>query len=254
MFTATFGVIVFCSLAALAAGFIDSIAGGGGLLTVPALLLAGVPPHLALGTNKMQSSMGTAAALISFANGHLVQWRIALWSLPFSLLGSAIGSNLALWLDEQLLGKILIGLLPIAMVCTLVPKKERKNAGMSGVSFWGLIPVVCLTIGAYDGFFGPGTGSFLILAFHWIVGLGLVQASATVKVMNLASNVGALAVFLWSGQVLWALALPMVVASIAGNWLGSRTAMRLGPAAVRRFLTVSLGLLLATLIWRTLAR
>ena len=251
MFTATLGTVLFCSLAALVAGFIDSIAGGGGLITLPALLLAGLPPHLALGTNKMQSSMGTAVALISFANSHLVLWRVALMGLPFSLIGSGIGSNLALYLDEKLLGTILIVLLPVAMVCTIVPKKERKDANVSRGSHI-LVPLVCLAIGTYDGFFGPGTGSFLILAFHWIVGLGLVQASASVKVLNLASNVGALCIFLWSGQIVWAVALPMVVASIVGNWLGSRTAVRLGARAVRIFLTVSLGLLMVTLVIRTL--
>lgn len=251
MFSATFGTIAFCSLAAFVAGFIDSIAGGGGLITLPALLLAGVPPHLALGTNKMQSSMGTAVALASFANSNLVLWRLALAGLPFSLIGSGIGSKLALFLSDELLGTILIVLLPIAMVCTLVPKKERKSASTSGSSRI-LVPIVCLVIGVYDGFFGPGTGSFLILAFHWIVGIGLVHASATVKVLNLASNLGALGIFLWSGQIIWAIALPMVVASIVGNWLGSRTAMRLGARAVRLFLTVSLGLLLLTLIVRSL--
>lgn len=252
MFTLTLGIIATCSLAALVAGFIDSIAGGGGLITVPALLLSGVPPHFALGTNKVQSSIGTGVAVCMFAHGHLVLWRLALTGLPFSLAGSWIGSVLALHLDEAVLGKVLVLLLPMAMCLTLLPKKERqeKTLPLQGQAFWILMPAVCLSIGCYDGFFGPGTGSFLILALHWILRCGLVQASASAKVLNLTSNVGAMLVFLWSGQVLWPLALPMVAASVLGNWLGSRTAMRVGPRAVRLFLTISLGLLMLTLIWR----
>ena len=145
-------IILFCTCAAFVAGFIDSIAGGGGLITIPALLLSGLPPQLALGTNK----------------------------------------------------------------------------------------VGCC----------PGTGSFLILALHWVLRISLIEASATSKVMNFASNLGAMILFIWNGAVIWSVGLPMMAANIAGNWLGSRLAIKVGTEAVRRFLWVSLSLLLATLIWR----
>lgn len=137
------------------------------------------------------------------------------------------------------------------MCATLLPKKNRTQPplALEGPLFWSLVPLVCLLIGAYDGFFGPGTGSFLILAFHWILRVGLIEASATSKVLNLASNLGAVAAFIWHGKVIWPLALAMSVGSVTGNWLGSRTAIRVGAKAVRRFLTVSLSLLLLTLIW-----
>lgn len=250
----TLTTAVVCSGAALTGGFIDAIAGGGGLLTMPALLLTGVPPHLALGTNKISSSLGTAVALGAFARSHLVLWRLALAGLGFSLLGSWIGSLLALQISSAALGKILMGLLPVGMLLTLAPKRKcqdrRGTPARSGPRFWLLVPLVCLAIGVYDGFFGPGTGSFLILALHWVLHTDLIEASATSKVLNLGSNVGATVAFIWHGTVFWPLAVIMTACSMLGNWLGSRTAIRVGPAAVRRFLMVSLGLLLMTLIWR----
>ena len=245
MFTLTLSTILICTGAALLGGFIDAIAGGGGLITMPALLLTGVPPHLALGTNKVSSCVGTSVALGNFARSHLVLWRLALAGLVFSLLGAYAGSILALYVNSEILGKILVGLLPVGMCATLLPKKERECAPrpLEGARFWTLVPLVCLLIGAYDG-------SCLILAFHWILRVGLIEASATSKVLNLASNFGAVVAFIWHGKVLWPLALAMTGGSVIGNWLGSRTAIRVGAKAVRRFLTVSLSLLLLTLIWQ----
>lgn len=253
VFEPTLALVLFCAAAAFVAGFIDSIAGGGGLITLPALMVAGVPTHNVLGTNKFQAALGTGVALGVFARGHYVLWRIALVSLPFCLVGAAAGSRLALAIDETVLHKILVALLPLAMVVTLLPKKERKagDDALHQVAFKVLLPLLSFVLGLYDGFFGPGTGSFIIMAFHWILRLGLVESSATAKVLNLASNVGALVVFLVGGQVLWALAIPMAAASIIGNALGSQLAIRLGGKAVRRFLVVSLALLFATLVYRT---
>ncbi len=240
--------------AAFAGGFIDAIAGGGGLVTMPALLLTGVPPHAALGANKFSACLGTCVALGNFARSRLVLWRVALTGLAFALIGSWAGARLALSTEPALLGKILVGLLPVGMCATLMPRKERARAygeaDMHGPRLWLLTPLVCLVIGAYDGFFGPGTGSFLILAFHWILRMGLMEASATSKVLNLASNFAGVVVFMLNGVVLWSLALPMAAACCVGNWLGSRLAIRVGPAAVRRFLMVSLSLLLLTLVWQ----
>ena len=126
MFTLTLSAILICTGAALLGGFIDAIAGGGGLITMPALLLTGVPPHLALGTNKVSSCVGTSVALGNFARSHLVLWRLALTGLVFSLLGAYAGSILALYVNSEILGKILVGLLPVGMCATLLPKKERE--------------------------------------------------------------------------------------------------------------------------------
>lgn len=244
-------VVLICSGAALVAGFIDAIAGGGGLITLPALLLANVPAHNALACNKISAALGTATAVGTFARSHLIQWRVALVGLVSALLGSAVGSQISLLFANAVLGKILVCLLPFGMAATLLPKKDMAHDLNvdSGPRLWLLTPLVCLCIGLYDGFYGPGTGSFIILALHFIVRVGLIQASATSKVINLGSNIAAAVSFVLAGKVLWLLALPMAAASITGNWLGSRTAVRVGPQAVRRFLTVSLGLLFCTLLY-----
>lgn len=243
-----------CGGVALVAGFIDAIAGGGGLLTMPALLLSGVPPHLALGTNKISSCLGTSVALGAFARSHLVLWRLALAGLPFALFGSWLGSLLALQVSSAVLGKVLVGLLPVGMLLTLAPKREREDGYRAeppaGWRFWLLTPLVCLAIGVYDGFFGPGAGSFFILALHWVLRASLLESSATSKVLNIGSNLGAVITFVWEGTVFWPLALIMTACSMLGNWFGSRTAIRVGATAVRRFLMVSLGFLLLTLVWR----
>ena len=252
MVTLTLGLMTFCSLAAFIAGFIDSIAGGGGLITIPALLLCGIPPQNALGTNKVQACTGTLVSVFMFARGNFVVWRIALLGIPFALAGSGIGSTLALSLSSDVLGKVLLGMLPFAMCLTMIqPGKEPiQESPLAGTRFWVLTPLISVVIGAYDGFFGPGTGCFFILAFHWLLKRSLVQASATTKVLNLSSNFSAMVVFMTSGVVLWPLALCMLAASVLGNWLGSRIAMRVGTKAVRFFLTISLILLMLTLVWR----
>ena len=248
-------VILICSGAALVAGFIDAIAGGG-LITLPALLLANVPSHNALACNKISAALGTATAVGTFARSHLIQWRLSLVGVAFALLGSGIGAHISLLFDNAVLGKILVCLLPVGMAATLLPKKDMAHnlTVDSGPRLWLLTPLVCLLIGVYDGFYGPGTGSFIILALHFIVRIGLIQASATAKVINLGSNLAAAVSFVLAGKVLWLLALPMAAASITGNWLGSRTAVRVGPQAVRRFLTVSLGLLFCTLLFEFFIR
>lgn len=253
-----------CCIAALVAGFVDSIAGGGGMITQPAMLLVGVPPHAMLGTNKFATTLGTGLALVNFARSNLVVWRVAALGVVFSLLGAYIGAELALLVDSATLGKVIVALLPLGLLFTLLPKKERKppapgaaltgGANMQGPAFWLLVPLASALVGLYDGFFGPGTGSVFILVFHWLLGMGLIYASATAKVFNLASNVGALVGFLWGGQVLFALALPMAACNMLGNWLGSRLAIRQGSGLVRRILAVTLSLLVLTLIWHSFFR
>lgn len=253
MFSLSLAVVLLCSAAALTGGFIDAIAGGGGLVTMPALLLSGVPPHAALAVNKVSALSGTAVATYVFASHGLIMWKLALFGCLFSIMGTWLGSTLAMHLDAAFLAKVLVILLPVGMGATLLPqKKDSLNIAEppGGARYYFLLPLVCLLIGAYDGFFGPGTGSFLIIALHWLIRLPLVQASATAKVLNLASNLGSAVVFICYGQVIWPLAFPMIACCVAGNWLGSRLAIHIGARAVRRFLTVSLCLLLLTLIWQ----
>lgn len=251
-FDISLAMILAGIMASYAAGVLDSIAGGGGLITMPALLLAGVPPHACLGTNKFASTLGTSASLITYARSGLVEWHAAPIGIAASLLGSWIGSLIAMYLDPALLGKVMVGLLPLGMLVTLLPKKQQGNKPViqSGPRFWLALGFVGFGVGMYDGFFGPGAGSFYIIAFHWVLRMGLIQASATAKVFNLASNLGALLAFLWYGQVLFVLGVPMALASIAGNWTGARIAIKSGAGTVRRFLFVSLSLLMASLVYK----
>lgn len=248
MFTFT---IIFCTIASFIAGFIDSIAGGGGLIILPAALLAGVPPHLALGTNKFAGTFGTLAAVWAFARSNLILWRMAGIGIVFSLIGAYAGSLLALEFSPEFMGKLMIFLLPLGMVATLMPKKEiNRPAKLGGLRFWIFVPTLSFVVGGYDGFFGPGTGSIFILAFHFVLHIGLIQASATAKVFNLASNAGALVGFLLNDKVIFTLGIPMALANIAGSWLGSRLAIKSGPQVVRKVLAISLSLLLTTLIYK----
>ncbi|MCR5814232.1 MAG: TSUP family transporter [Desulfovibrio sp.] len=239
-------LILFASLAAFTAGFVDAIAGGGGLITIPALLLSGLPPHQALACNKFSSTLGTASAVGSYAAKKLIRFDLAVQGIAFSLLGAALGSVIALHVSPDLLGKILVGLLPFALIVTIIPIDHSKKQPPS-IKFWK-VAAVCLGIGIYDGFFGPGTGSFLICCFHWLLGLELLKASATAKVLNLASNLASAITFVVHGSVLWSIALPMAIASITGNILGSRFAIHKGNKSVQRFLTFSLFLLTLTLV------
>ncbi|MCR4667329.1 MAG: TSUP family transporter [Desulfovibrio sp.] len=242
-------LIAFASLAAFLAGFIDAIAGGGGLITLPALLLTGIPPHHVLAVNKVSSSLGTASALSSFALRGLVRFDIALRGIAFSLLGAFLGSIIALHVDNELLGKILAAMLPLAFVLTLLPGADRGGKKERPLSFLR-IALLTFSIGLYDGFFGPGTGTILILIFHWLIGLDLLHASATAKVFNLASNCASAVTFIVEGAVLWSVALPMALASISGNILGSRFAIIRGNVWIRHVLSFSLFLLTLSLLFK----
>lgn len=246
---------IFCAAAALAAGFIDAIAGGGGLLTVPALMVSGLPPHTVLGINKVSASMGTTVSLINYSLHGLVHWRLVLYGLGFSIFGSWAGAALTLYLSSELLAKILIFLLPVGMLATFVPSRAENAPGrkITGVKLWLYLPLICLALGVYDGFFGPGTGSFLILALHWILKMSLIDASGTTKAINLGSNISGAASFIWHGAIYWPLGLVMGVCLMLGNWVGSAFAIRVGAKAVRRFLFISLFLLLTTLVWQNFA-
>ncbi len=234
--TAGLPEIVVLSAIALAAGTIDAIAGGGGLLTVPALLAAGLPPHLALGTNKGQSVFGSFAALVRFARGGLVDPRRARITFPLGLAGSMGGAALALALPAAALRPVVVVLLAFAALFVglrRAPPARLEDAPPRR----GALPIagaIALAIGAYDGFFGPGTGTFLILAFVALLGDGLAHASAAAKVVNFASNLAALALFAAGGAVVWRLALPMAACQLAGGWVGAHLAIRRGDAVVRR--------------------
>ena len=228
--------IAILAAVALAAGIIDAIAGGGGLLTVPALLWAGLPPHLAIGTNKGQSVFGSFAALVRFARGGLVDAARARVTFPLALAGSLAGAALVLAVPPAALRPV--GAVRRAFAALFVGLRRTPAARVADAPappHAGFIAGgIALAIGAYDGFFGPGTGTFLIVAFVAFLGDGLAHASARAKVVNFASNLAAVVLFATRGTVLWRLALPMAAAQLAGGWIGAHLAVRRGDVLVRR--------------------
>ncbi|MFA6504682.1 MAG: TSUP family transporter [Treponemataceae bacterium] len=235
-----------------AAGFIDSIAGGGGLISLPAYLSLGIPAHFALGTNKFSSSCGTSFATFRYFRHGSIDPRVAVFSVAGALIGSPIGAKLALILDERYLKIILLALLPAIAIVVLLKKNfggTDRSDQLSMTRVAVLSGSIGFSIGMYDGFFGPGTGTFLILAFTGIIGLSLMKASGNAKIVNLSSNIGALATFLLNGKVLIVLGIVAALFNIAGNWIGSGLAIKRGSKIIRPIFVVSVCLLLAKILF-----
>jgi len=237
--------------ASFIAGFIDSIAGGAGLVLIPSFILAGLPTQLALGQEKLVSTLGTLSAIRTFHRSGVIVWSFVAVGVPAALLGAYAGARAILYLDEETAGRIVALLLPVALMIFLIPRTQRTEEGGSAVSDFKrkvLFPLLAFGIGFYDGFFGPGTGTLLILAMHLVMGLSLVAASATSKLFNLASNVGAFIAFALAGKMLWGLGVPMIAASMAGNHLGSRMTLSRGDRLIRPILLTMMILLTGTLM------
>jgi uncharacterized membrane protein YfcA len=237
---------VLLSLAALGAGTVDAIAGGGGLITVPALLAAGLNPLQALGTNKGQSVWGSGAALVAFWRAGRVDRKQALFAFPLGLIGSLVGATIVSAIDKDALRPIVIGMLIGAAVLLVIRKPAREQDVTA--SRWWAAALLAIAIGAYDGFFGPGTGTFLIVGFVVLCGRSLVHASADAKVVNFASNLAAVVVFTREGHVMWELALPMAVGQLAGGILGAHLALKGGERIVRGVVLVVSGALIVKLV------
>lgn len=230
-------VIALLMGVAFLAGTIDAIAGGGGLLTIPALLAAGLPPVPAIATNKLQSSFGTGGAVVAFARkGHIDFRRFAMPALA-SFGGSAVGAFILTRIDPKVLAG-LIPLLLIAMAAYYIFSPRMTDEDRHVRAGKVLLLVFAAVIGCYDGFFGPGTGSFFTTGLVALFGLGLTRAVAHTKLLNFASNLAGLAVLMASGQVVWIVGLSMAAASLAGGQIGAHTAIRFGTKAVRPLLIV----------------
>jgi uncharacterized membrane protein YfcA len=224
--------IALLALAAFAAGCVDAIAGGGGLITFPALLAAGLPPHLALGTNKGQAAFGAVSSATHFWRGGGVDRDRAPLAFAMAFLGSLLGALAVLAVRREPLRPVFIVLLGCAAAVVLL-KSHMKPRPRTPVHPRVALALIALGLGAYDGFFGPGVGSMIIVAFMLVFGDGITRASGNAKVVNLASNVAALALFASRGAVLWSVAVPMAVANALGASLGARVALKNGDRLVR---------------------
>ncbi|WP_217519670.1 TSUP family transporter [Vibrio metschnikovii] len=252
----TLFLLIALMISAFAAGFIDSIAGGGGLILVPSFILAGLPPQLALGQEKIVSTLGTIAAIRNFVRNKKVIWTATITGIPAGLIGAYLGAKAILYFDPDTIGQIILFMLPFGIILSFIPKKninkKENNEPINKTVILLGVPFAVFIIGFYDGFFGPGTGSFLILALHYLLKFDLVSSSATSKMFNFSSNIGALFAFVLSGNVLYALAIPLVVMNLLGNQVGSSSAMKYGSKLIQRTISISLSLLMLSLGYKFL--
>lgn len=227
--------MIVCPLIFLA-GLMDAIAGGGGLISLPAYLIAGIPPHMALGTNKLSSVMGTVVSTARFAKNGFINFKAAIWFIVAALIGSAIGANLTLLVSEDVVGKMMIVVLPVVAFYVLKNKKMGDDSLAHSIpekKAFGIALAAAFFIGAYDGFYGPGTGTFLILILTGAAKYTMKEAAGTTKAINLASNVAAFVTFLINGKVLYPLGLTAGLFCIAGNYIGAGMVLNNGQKIVR---------------------
>ena len=229
--------VIVCPLVFLA-GLVDAIAGGGGIISLPAYLLAGVPAHTALGTNKLGSAMGTVVSTVRYAkNGYLKgKAAMAACSAAAAILGSAIGARLALMVPDSVIEHMMLVVLPIVAAYVLFNRRMGDNEKTGTVPpkrMFVLSILAALLVGGYDGFYGPGTGTFLLLVLTGVAKMDIRSASAQTKVINLSSNIAALVTFIINGKVLYPLGLAAGVCCIAGHYIGSGLVVHDGQKIVR---------------------
>ncbi len=241
--------------AAFAAGWVDAVVGGGGLIVLPMLLLAlpGLPPQTALGTNKLNAIAGTTAAVLTFARTVPMRWRVLGLGFALAAVASGFGAAAVSLIDRELFVPIvMVVLIGVAAFVTLRPSVGTV-ASAHPVTRRRSVLVVALAavlIGFYDGILGPGTGTFLIITFATALGTDFVRSSAMAKVLNCGSNVGALVYFAATGHVLWALGAVMAVCNVGGAVLGSHMALRNGAGFVRVVLLVVVVAMVVRLGWQ----
>jgi uncharacterized protein len=241
---------IYVGLTAVAAvaGFVDSIAGGGGLIVIPTLLWAGVPPLYALGTNKLQSVFGTAVALRNYWRSGLVEWRPNRLIVALVFAGAVSGAVIVQSIRPRILDLIIPLLLVAAAFYILLSPRMTDEDAHHRLSSAGYAPAGA-AIGFYDGFFGPGAGTFYTTSLVALRGYGLTKATALTKLVNLTSASASLLLFALGGHLLWLLGLCMAIGAMAGGWLGSHSALRFGARLIRPLLVAISLSLTAKLLW-----
>lgn len=243
-------LLIICPLV-FAASLLDAIAGGGGLVSLPAYLIAGLPPHNAIATNKLSSSIGTCASTARFIKNKCVDWPTAIPSAVLAVLGSIAGAKLILAIEDNVIRYIMLVLVPI-LAFVVLKKRDLSTGELEPVSRRRQFLVICvaaLFVGMYDGFYGPGTGTFLLIAHTQLAKLPLRLAAGNVKIANLSSNIGSLAVFLIHGQAIIPIGLISAVFALAGHFIGAGLLLKNGSKVVKPFILVVLSLLFIRLIY-----
>ena len=241
--------LIVCPLVGLA-GFIDAISGGGGLISLPAYLIAGLPPHAAIGTNKFGSCCGTVVATWQFARHGFIRWKQAVPAVALALVGSWLGARLALMVDPGTFKIIMLIILPLTGVYVLNKKAlQASNPPYSVRRTMLIVALLSFVIGVYDGFYGPGTGTFLMLLLTAVAHVSLNEAAGLTKVINLSTNVAALAVFLTHGVVWMPLALAAAAFSVVGNYMGAKYFVSKGTGFVKPVIIIVLSLFFVKLCY-----
>lgn len=230
--------LIVCPLVFLG-GFVDAVAGGGGLISVPAYMIAGLPAHNAIATNKLSAGMGTAISTYKLARAGKIPWRKAAFCIVMAVAGGSLGARLALMVSADLFKKIMLVVIPLTAVYIMRTKsmeRAESDAGAedgSEIKYTLLAACIAFVIGIYDGFYGPGTGTFLILLLSGLARFGLGEANGTAKAINLTTNLSSLAVYLMNGKVLITLGLVAAVFGILGNYIGVNLFMEKGARIVK---------------------
>lgn len=245
--------LAFLVAAGFVASFIDAQVGGGGVITLPALLAAGLPPAAASATNKVGGTSSALFASVNYLRSGLVPRRDLLLFAPLSLLGGAIGVWVFLHSDPSWLVPAVLAVMGAMALYVLL----RPRFGVDDHRVLGALPLVAmglaaLDIGTYDGLMGPGTGSFLLFALVSLLGYGFRRAAALGRVLNLASNVSALGYWIWSGHVVWAVGIPMAISMAAGGWIGSHTTLKHGDRYLKPLFIAITAALMVRLLGRLL--
>ena len=238
-------------LTVLLAGAVDSVAGGGGLISLPGYLVAGLPIHMSYGTNKVSNLFGTVISAVLYAKSGKTSLRAAALGIPTALVGARAGAQTALLLPPETLTLIMMLMLPpLALFMLFGARKQQGGAAkeLSRLRYGLTTALIGLFCGFYDGFFGPGSGTFLILCFTSLLGLDFVTAVGTAKLIILTANLGALTAFAASGQIAYSLVFPCALCSVAGNFIGTRLAIKQGAPLIRVVMSVVLLLLMAKLV------
>jgi len=233
----SYEVLAFLFFLAIAAGFLDTLAGGGGLLTLPALMMAGLPPLSALGTNKLQSSMGTATATLMMLRNKHVRWRKVKWLMLSAFIGSAMGAGIVQLINTDALTiviPVVVAFIGLYFLFTPTVDAANKTPKMSAPLYNKLVVPL---IGSYDGILGPGTGSFFTLAGRALRAQPFLEATAIAKTLNFSTNIASLFVFLFAGHVIWLVGFIMMIGQFIGAWLGAHCLFKI-PVNYLRYLVV----------------
>ncbi len=241
----TVELLSFLFAAAFIAGFIDTLAGGGGLIALPALMMSGIPPLFALGTNKLQGTMGTATATYMMLTKRRVRWDDVKFLMLSAFIGAALGTLAVQFIKSELLSLVIPAVLLLIGIYFILAPRPVEGITKPRLSKGRYQKIIVPSIGWYDGMFGPGTGSFFALAGVSLRGHGLIDATAVAKTLNFSTNIASLMVFLLAGKVVWLLGILMMVGQFMGAWSGSHCLFRIDPSYLRLIVVIMcLGMLM----------